>query len=175
LNIEKGGKAATSMHMGYMNDTINAFPVYYYENDTYFFAYFQRPENVQCIASGNYQWGFSMVPTVWFMLINSLWAISTYVVWIITTRKSAFGRVRGMGKYRAALDLSEAIVEDLGRDHCAYTDKELEMELKKTKGVKYNIVEGETGASIRLSSRDNGPVRFRFGEVYGSRPEGKSV
>jgi hypothetical protein len=80
-----------------------------------------------------------------------------------------------MGKYRAALDLSEAIVEDLGKNHCAYTDDELETELKKIKGVKYNVIEGTNGVSIGISSRDRGPVKFRFGEVYGARAEGKDV
>jgi len=160
--------------MSYVNDTLNVWPVYNFENETYFLDKLKRQENVQCIASGRYQWGFSIGATMWFLLINSLWAISTYVVWIITSQNSAFGRVRKLGKYRAALDLSEAILEDLGRDVCAYTDDELESELKKVKGIKYNIVEGERGASIGLSSRDEGPVRFRFGQVYGSRPEGNN-
>ena len=147
-----------------------AYPFYYFRNQSYDFDYFQNPGHVQCVSNGSYQWGFSSVATLAFLVLNSLWIIGTYGVWVHLNRKSLFLRTRHLGRYRAAVDMVEAIREDLGHNTCAYTDEELDRELKKQPGVKYYVDygEGEAPAHIGLTSRpDKGMAKLNFGELYG--------
>ena len=46
---------------------------------------------------------------------------------------------RMLGHYRAALDLSEAIHEELGQNLNAYSNKEIEKELEKRQPIRYEI------------------------------------
>jgi hypothetical protein len=144
---------------------------YYYQNQTYPELYFTDPDNVQCVATGVYQWGFSINITFAFMFLNGFWIIGTYGVWIHMNRKSELCRKgRSLGKYRAAVDLVESIHRDLGNDICAYSEKELSEELEKQGGIKYYVEEREGDAASHIgitSSRDRGQVRLRFGEPYG--------
>lgn len=57
--------------------------------------------------------------------------MGTYGVWVHMNRKDELCRKhRSLGKYRAAVDMVEAITADLGRDICAYSDYELVRELR---------------------------------------------
>jgi hypothetical protein len=152
-----------------VDDYANVF--YYYQNQTYNDAYFGVASNIQCIATGVYQWGFSFVVTSCFMILNGLWFIGTYGVWIHMNRKSALcQKGRRLGKYRAAIDLVESINQDLGKGICAYSERELRDELNKQGGIKYYVEcgDGDDPSHIGITSnRDTGPVKLRFGVPYG--------
>ena len=90
-------------------------------------------------------------------------------------RKSELCRKgRSLGQFRAAVDMVESIHRDLGSEICAYSDRELKVELEKQRGIKYYVHRGEgaTPSHIGITSRiDRGPVSLRFGESYGKRGE----
>jgi hypothetical protein len=144
---------------------------YYYQNQSYDQAYFEIPANVQCVATGVYQWGFSLTAIFIFAILNALWLIGIYGVWIHMNRKGELCRKgRRLGKYRAALDVEESINWDLGKNICAYSEKELDRELAKLGGIKYYVMhsDGDAPSHIGISSRrDRGPVSLKFGELYG--------
>lgn len=160
----------TSIENGATIDT-PASIFYYYRNQTYAQSYFEEPDNVQCVAIGVYQWGFSITSTLIFTVINGVWLIGAYGVWMHMNRKSELCRKgRRLGKYRAALDLVESINYDLGRNTCAYSEKELAKELENMEGIQYYVRhgDGDTPSHIGISSgREHGPVVLRFGELYG--------
>jgi hypothetical protein len=151
--------------------TILAYVFYYYQNQTYSQQYFQDPDNVQCVATGVYQWGFSIIPTLVFAVLNCVWIIVTYGVWVHMNRKSElYGKGRRLGKYRAAIDVVDSIQQDLGRDTCAYSEKELKDKLAEVEGIKYYVEHSDGDAPSHIgisSSMDGGPVKLRFGELYG--------
>jgi hypothetical protein len=148
---------------------------YYYRNQSYDYNYFQIPENVQCVATSKYQWGFSTGVFLVFIVLNAAWVIGTYGVWIHMNRKSEFSRKqRSLGKYRAAVDMVEAITADLGNNICAYSDHELERVLRRGPGIKYTVTYGKGNElpHIGLSSEHNGEkLRLNFDELYGARGE----
>lgn len=77
---------------------------------------------------------------------------------------------RSLGKYRAAVDMVEAIHDSLGRDICAYSDRELERELSRGPGIQYSVTQqkGNAMSHIGLSSvHDREKFRLDFGELYG--------
>lgn len=72
--------------------------------------------------------------------------------------------------YRAAIDMVEAIRNDLEDNIYAYTDEELDKELRKRPGVKYCMEYGDEQkpAHICLSSTDDHvPALLSFGKLYG--------
>jgi hypothetical protein len=144
---------------------------YYYGNQKYSQDYFQNATNVQCVATGVYQWGFASLATGLFAILNSIWSIGTYGVWIHMNRKSALCKKgRRLGTHRAAIDMVESIYQDLGKNICAYSEQELKEELKRKGGIKYYVEhgEGDTPSHIGItSSKDKAPVSLRFGELYG--------
>lgn len=152
--------------------TTSAYTLYYYQSQVYDpRTYFGNPENVQCVATGIYQWGFSIFILAAFMFINAFWIFGTYGVWVHMNRKSELCRKgRRLGQYRAAVDLVESIQKDLGKNICAYSEEELREQLEKIGGIKYYVDQdsGDRPPHIGISSsRDKGPPRLRFGEVYG--------
>jgi hypothetical protein len=52
---------------------------------------------------------------------------------------STFSYTRELGMYHTVVDLAEAIAKDLRSDICAYIDRELRLDLKNMKGVKYYL------------------------------------
>ena len=87
-------------------------------------------------------------------------------------RKSQFcQKRRTLGKYRAAVDMVEAVHNSLGRDICAYSDAEIEQQLRRSPGIKYVVMERTENAApyhIGLSSVEDGEkFKLNFGELYG--------
>ncbi|KUJ15194.1 uncharacterized protein LY89DRAFT_783392 [Mollisia scopiformis] len=154
----------------YYQDVV-AYPVYIFQNQSYNpQMWFNIPENVQCVATGVYQWGFSSSIVFAFTIINFLWFLGTYAVWTLMNRKSELCRKgRRLGQYRAMLDVVECIQEDLGMNICAYSEQELQEELKKKGGIKYYVeYGGDDSSHIGITSaKDKDPLRPRFGETYG--------
>lgn len=144
---------------------------YYYQHQTYYQNYFESSDNVQCVATGVYQWGFSITVTLVFCIMNSLWLLGTYGVWCYMNRKSELCRKgRQLGKYRAALDVAESINQDLGKNICAYSEKELVEELAKLDGIQYYVTHGDGVVPSHIgitSNRRKGPISLKFGELYG--------
>ena len=140
---------------------------------SYPFRYTAYPQNVQCIATNRYQWGFSFNLTITAIVANGLWTIGTYAIWMHLERKSEFHRKRRqVGKYRAAIDMAEAIANELGPHTCAYPEEEIEAELEKRPPIRYQVREDDERdeAHIGLSSDDpkGKRVKLEFGRLYGS-------
>jgi hypothetical protein len=95
-------------------------------------------------------------------------------VWVHMNRKSELcQKGRQLGKYRAVVDLAEAIRYDLGNDICAYSEKELESELAKFSGVKSGVSYRDNICHIGLSSKeDSEALKLRYGDVYGRGQKG---
>jgi hypothetical protein len=96
--------------------------------------------------------------------------VGTYGVWVHMNRKSELVRKhRTLGKYRAAVDMVEAVHASLGRKICAYSDSEIEKELSRGPGIKYSVTQGKGNAEshIGLSSENDGKFVLNFGELYG--------
>jgi hypothetical protein len=144
---------------------------YYYGNRSYGWDYFEDTDNVQCVATGVYQWGFASQGTGAFAILSGLWAIGTFGVWIHMNRKSVLcQKGRRLGTYRAAIDMVESIHQDLGKNICAYSEQELKEELKRKAGIKYYVEHGECDTPSHIgitSSKDKGPVSLKFGVLYG--------
>ncbi|KAF8852894.1 hypothetical protein BDZ45DRAFT_807059 [Acephala macrosclerotiorum] len=176
-NLNEVVQARTYHNRSHFYDSIpvtndeNAQVFYYYRNQTYLNSYFVDGANVQCVATGVYQWGFSSFITFVFVVFNGLWFTGTYGVWIHMNRKSALcQKGRRLGKYRAAIDLVESINQDLGKDICAYSEQELKDELKKQGDIKYYVGQRDNDSLSHIgitSSNDRGLVRLRFGVPYG--------
>lgn len=149
---------------------------YAIDNTTYQSDYLQKPGVIQCIANQTYRWGFST--TLFGMAAGGImfWVISTYSIWVHVNRKSELCKKgRRLGKYRAAMDMAEAVGQDLGPNICAYNDKQLEKALRRRPPIKYavwpptdeNCTE-DRPAHIGLSrARQGGAVVLRFGQTYG--------
>jgi len=87
---------------------------------------------------------------------------------------------RQLGKWRAIIDLSEAMKEDLGENLCAYSEKELRRALRKKAPLKYFSTDAggersglsdETGlcdglGHVGLSSRKSSRVKLAFDKYY---------
>lgn len=81
---------------------------------------------------------------------------------------------RKFGKWRAILDLAEALNVELGPDYCAYSEPELEKAVAKLDGVSYRVRKGEIGTvgNISLVSEgnmegDESKVVLEWGVEYG--------
>ena len=147
---------------------------WYFDNEQYTWGDFQIDSDVQCIPSGKFQWGFSSEACLVFFCLNVLWATGTFSVWVHMNRKSELcQKGRQLGKYRAVVDLAEAIRYDLGNDICAYSEKELESELAKFSGVKYGVSYRDSICHIGLSSKeDSEALKLKYGDVYGRGQKG---
>ncbi|KAI9877080.1 MAG: hypothetical protein M1830_004855 [Pleopsidium flavum] len=138
-------------------------------------------DNVQCIANSTYQWGFSSNFIYLAVACNALWTFCTYCIWAYANWKSELCRKgRRLGKYRAAMDMAEAVTQELGPDICAYKDKELEKTLKSRPPLRYIVsplsiesLGGDRPAHIGLSSgKEGGALKLRFGQIYGRSLKG---
>ncbi|KAL8897133.1 MAG: hypothetical protein Q9207_007361 [Kuettlingeria erythrocarpa] len=129
------------------------------------------PKNYNCVTQKDmYQWGFSGEWILIVSTLHSVWLLGLWILWLDTERKSQFIRKgRRMGTYRAVADITEAMIEDLGENICAYSEKELAVALKRRGPIKYYVdpgINGEWGR-IGLSSRDSGRARLQWDKEYG--------
>ena len=153
---------------------------YRFSGQHYNWEYFQWPENVVCIPSKDYAWGFSVGMTIVTCALNFLWCVGTYGIWVHMNRKSQLCRKgRVMGPHRAVVDLAEAINNDLGTEICAYSDKELQRELKLFSGVRYQVQHNdgmdESGIPhiglVSGGDDQKDDVVLEFGTLYGNSGE----
>ena len=145
-------------------------------NATYDYAYTQQPGVIQCIANQTYRWGFCTKFIYIAAAGNAFWALSNFSIWLLVNRKSELCKKgRRLGKYRAAMDMAEVVVQELGPNICAYNDKELEAALEQRPPVKYTALASTDGNSaedrpphVGLSRGESGgAVKLAFGTIYG--------
>ncbi|KAG9236722.1 hypothetical protein BJ875DRAFT_455776 [Amylocarpus encephaloides] len=127
--------------------------------------------NFVCDTKNNlYQWGFSYEWIFVTVIANSVWVFGMWVMWFECDVNSELCKKgRRLGRWRAILDLSEAMTEELGDNMAAYSDHELGKSLQKRLPIKYYVshnLETEP-AHIGLSSRPSDRIRLRWGQVYG--------
>lgn len=101
-------QATFSFH-GY-NDTSEA--RWAYNNETYDMAYLKK--NGTCPQQDTYKWGFSFLLLFIFCIIQAVWFIGMYILWMEAYLSSRHHRAgRDMGIHRAALDFATAIRKDM--------------------------------------------------------------
>lgn len=145
---------------------------YMVDNMIYPGNYIASDDNVFCLQNHNYQWGFSSVLVFIFMICNGIWLLGNFITWWSLQRKSQFAKKkRTMGRYRAAVDITEAIANELGPNLSALSNSDLESELRKRPPIRYYSTkdpEGRNGTRIGLSVE--GPtgerVRLKYDEEY---------
>lgn len=90
-----------------------------YPSDFQLTACFDHP-------SGRYSYGFSTL--IWKIIcgLHMVWIFGMYNLWLDAIRKSQLCQAGcRVGKYRAIIDIGEALKEDLGPNTCAYSGDEL--------------------------------------------------
>ena len=143
-------------------------------NVSYPWGYTESLDNVHCIQGLRYQWGFSSTLTITFLICNTTWLVGMWITWVSLQNKSQFAKKRReMGKYRAAVDIAEAIAHELGPNLSAFSDSALEAVLKKRPPIRYQVMErpgsgSEKVTGIGLSSENPGGkrVRLEFDKEY---------
>ena len=112
----------------------------YINNEIYAENYTDSLDNVQCLQGLGYQWGFSSTLIIVFLICNTIWLTGTFVTLESLSRQSEFVKKgRRMGRYRAVVDLAEAIGTELGSSLSAYSDQDLEKALKGRDPVRYHV------------------------------------
>ena len=130
----------------------------YVSNEIYPWNYTDSLENVLCLQGSDYQWGFSSTLIIVFLICNTIWLIGMFITLESVSRQSQFVKKRRqMGKYRAAVDLAEIIKKELGPNLSAFSDSDLETELKTRPPIRYHVLQqsghlGERHEHIGLSS-----------------------
>ncbi|KAL9118618.1 MAG: hypothetical protein Q9187_004839 [Circinaria calcarea] len=137
-------------------------------NESYLWDYTNALDNVHCIQGLRYQWGFSSVLTITFLICNTIWLVGIWITWVSLQNRSQFAKKRReMGKYRAAVDVAEAIGYELGPNLSALSDSALEAALKKRSPIRYQLMErpevgNEKYPRIALSSQNPGGERVKL-------------
>ena len=142
----------------------------YLNNATYPWNYTYSIDNVLCVQGLGYQWGFSSVLTSIFLGCNTVWVIGMAITWRSLSRSEFIKKRRTMGKYRATVDLAEAIKEELGSNLCVLSDAALERELKERASIRYHVYEETEGAHPYIGLSSTNPqgqkVRLEYGKLY---------
>ncbi|KAF2086493.1 hypothetical protein K490DRAFT_66685 [Saccharata proteae CBS 121410] len=105
--------------------------------------------NGTCQAQKAYQWGFSFQLLSIFSVLNLLWGLATYGLWLASTRAS--DARANYGSYKAALDLVSAMRPDGSDLSCLHklSDSELRQLLVKSRaGIV--LEKGEDGVTRPL-------------------------
>lgn len=105
----------------------------------YLFAYDNSTYNLNSIkANGTctqlltYQWGFSALLLVITLFLTTLWATSTYVLWLTAYFRSRFDNSQwDIGTYRAVLDLASAMDKEMSNGNDDTLGKLSNHELEK--------------------------------------------
>ena len=121
-------------------------------NENYSWDYTNSLDNVLCIQGLRYQWGFSSVLTITFLICNTTWLVGMWITWVSLQHKSQFAKKRReMGKYRAAVDVGEAIRYELGPNLSAFSDSALEAALKNRSPVRYHVMESPGDGNRKMT------------------------
>jgi hypothetical protein len=142
---------------------------YCYNNDTLSQDFLEAA--AECLPENYFVWGFSSLLVYIVLCLQITWTLGMYLVWLDANLYSALCRSgrKVRGHYRAAVDLSEAMGEVLGKETCAYSDAELSRELERQPGIRYysTDAQNEDVSHIGLSSRRVGRVAFDSTKLYG--------
>ncbi|KAL2047574.1 hypothetical protein N7G274_000615 [Stereocaulon virgatum] len=142
---------------------------YCYNNETFSQGFLEAA--AECLPDNYFVWGFSSLLVYIVICLHIIWTLGTYLVWLDANVYSALCRSgrKIRGQYRAAIDLSEAMGEALGKETCAYSDAELSRELQRQPGIRYYSTDAQSGdvSHIGLSSRRVGGIEFNSTKLYG--------
>lgn len=81
-------------------------------------------ERTYCVSRRGYVWGFSSFLALVGLILEAVWAVGCYGLWLDADVNSELLKYRrsGRGVLRAVLDLAESVQRDLGIETCAYGD-----------------------------------------------------
>ena len=121
-------------------------------------------------AGDQYVWGFSLPWLIITCSLTAAWLFGLWIMWVDADRNSQFcHRGRRMGYYRAALDVAEALNEELGPDTGAYSNAEIQKRVGGLSRFKYFVEPDEARhgvAKIGLSTRPSAQVRLDEDKKY---------
>ncbi len=113
-------------------------------------------------SRSTYQWGVSFVLTFIFLILNTVWSIGMYAMWMDAHENSRVDRspreIGGM--FRSAIDLATAIRSDLGEAADQCSNSELEKRLRRSHGG-LNIPSDELPLSRREERRKRRKMKKR--------------
>ena len=124
------------------------------------------------MPTSDYVFGFSSLVAKIVLSLQAIWILGTYIVWLdanICSKLCRHGRTI-RGPFRAAQDLSEAIIEALGPNTCAYSDDQLDEALRHLPGVRYYAEDGENDSGpsqIGLTTSPDRPLKLSESRLYG--------
>lgn len=88
-------------------------------------------KNGLCIPTAHYHWGFSYKILFIFSVLNLLWAIAMWALWLVSHKND--GIRHGHGMYRAAVDLVDATKETIGDSIYFLSDEQIERKLNEAR------------------------------------------
>ena len=131
------------------------------------------PSMAECLPETYYVWGLSSLLLYIVLSLQMAWIFGMYFVWLDANIYSALCRSgrRMRGDFRAAADLSEAMGEVLGNEHCAYSHEEMLSALNREPGLRYYATGPNNNdvAHIGISSVRRGKVPYNSTIFYGKR------
>lgn len=128
-----------------------------------------------CQQQKTYKWGFSFLLLFIFCIIQSVWSLGMYIMYMDAYMKSRFERAgRDMGTHRAALDFAKAIRKDMGEEATEELgDRELRQRVRrKLNGgvirmemLDHGVLPASRSEDLKIRWRMGGGWRGRFSEV----------
>lgn len=120
--------------------------MYVYRGQIYNWSYLQA--NGKCQPTDKYYWGFSFTLLSVWAILNLLWVLAMYGLWITSSR--SIGTQADYGPYRAAMDLANIGKEVCGDDLKTMSNSEV---IKKLDEGNAGMVLAELGAEPVLWDR----------------------
>ena len=128
--------------------------------------------NIACASDTGFAWGFSGFLLYFGVMLQFIWSVSLYAVWIDTGRRGVLHKHerRSYGSLRGVAGLSNVIKEELGDELGAYNDDKIGKALSGLQ-IGWVVEKGkeEDVHHIRLSSRRraNEKIVITEGKLYG--------
>ncbi|KAL8725295.1 MAG: hypothetical protein Q9166_007444 [cf. Caloplaca sp. 2 TL-2023] len=135
-------------------------------------------EIAYCFNKTYFVWGFSSIVLYVILALQIVWTFGMYCVWLDANLASELikaGRTI-RGPFRAAADLAEALNETLGHEYCAYTDEEIEKELKRSgEMLRYNstLRDDDGLLHVGLTTKPDARVLLSRKKLYGAEDEAR--
>ena len=125
-------------------------------------------DNMSCVSRKGYAWGFSSFLVLVALIIEGVWAIGCWGLWLDANVNSVLlkRRRRVAGVVRSALDLAESVNRDLGTGTCAYPEKELSKALDRCDDIGYSIDDRSEIAHIGLVPESLKRRSYMYGDKH---------
>ena len=124
---------------------------------------FRQDSRKLCISGQGYLWGFSRSLVLIGLLLEVVWCYVCITLYLLSRQRSELIR-RGKptsGTVRVILDLSEALIRDLGGNNSWHSEERLRRQLKDHQSVGYLVGDKEEVNHVGLVSLPESTIRRR--------------